>query len=334
MAELRTVDISRSDASTAAAVVEAAKTLGFVYITGHGIPARVLDGVWAASERLFALPEDEKRQYPIAADNRGWSRPGTETLDPGNQVGADLKEAWNLAIEHPPKRAEPPLLEEHAEELDAFKAGCASVVSRLCVLFGIGLGLEDPEYFSARHSSDRLSGTTLRLLHYPALTRELEAGEQRAGAHTDYGSMTLLFQKPGQSGLEISTADGNWAAVPPPPVDEAKHTQTSAAGKTGMESPPILVNIADQLQLWTSGVLKSTLHRVTSASFKGDRYSIAYFAHPDDDTILEPILDLQGVVALAEKQQDANTPLPTKIPLTAGDHLRARIAATYAYDKP
>ena len=302
--DLRTVDISAADDVTASRVVEAAKMLGFVYITGHGIPREVLQQVWRVSEQLFALPEEEKRKYAIASDNRGWSRPGTETLDPANQVGADFKEAWNLSIERDPVRPVPQLLKDCDHDLAAFKDGCTAVVQKLCLLFGMGLSLQDENFFCSRHNADRTSGTTLRLLYYPQLDRDLLPGEQRAGAHTDYGSMTLLFQKPGQSGLEISTGN-DWLAVPPPLTDSD-------------DELPILVNIADQLQLWTSGVLKSTLHRVTS-SYKGDRYSIAYFAHPDDDTVLEPVIG-------------AHT-LTSSPPLTAGEHLRARIAGTYVYDR-
>ncbi|BFZ54745.1 hypothetical protein PYCC9005_001782 [Savitreella phatthalungensis] len=304
--DLKTVDISESDAHTAAQVVQAAKSLGFIYITGHGISRELLERVWIISRDLFALPEDEKRKYAIGPDNRGWSCIGSETLDPEKQVGADQKEAFNLDVERESARPVPQLLREKDSDLTAFKQGCADIVQRLCRLFAIGLELNDVDFFSRRHNAERLSGTTLRLLYYPELKHELRDGEARAGAHTDYGSMTLLFQKPGQSGLEIATSAQSWSPVPPPAADSRGEL-------------PILVNIADQLQLWTSGVLRSTMHRVT-ATYTGDRYSIAYFAHPDDDTILEAIDELPAASTVPVSR------------ITAGAHLRNRLAATYSYE--
>jgi len=61
------------------------------------------------------------------------------------------------------------------------------------------------EWLSSRHQGGP-SGTILRLLHYPAIPPGLDfqpSVDIRAGAHSDYGSITLLFQRPGQPGLEI-----------------------------------------------------------------------------------------------------------------------------------
>lgn len=107
---------------------------------------------------------------------------------------------------------------------------------------------------SSRHNPKDPSGCTLRLLHYPSLPEDADYQPDvdiRAGAHSDYGSITLLFQRPGQHGLEILTATDEWAPVSvfPPGTEEDA-------------SPPILVNIGDLLSHWTNGLLKSTVHRV------------------------------------------------------------------------
>lgn len=73
----------------------------------------------------------------------------------------------------------------------------------------------------------------------------------RAGAHSDYGSITLLFQRPGQPGLEILTPSKTWAPV-----------AISPSGTEHDASPPILVNIGDLFSYWTNGLLRSTVHRV------------------------------------------------------------------------
>lgn len=158
------------------------------------------------------------------------------------------------------------------------------------------------------------SGSVLRLLYYPALmSQSLESSEDiRAGAHSDYGSVTLLFRLPSQPGLEIRTAAGDWEPVPVRPE-----------GSSEDEPLPILVNIGDLLSYWTNGLLQSTVHRVVfPAQGAEDRYSIAYFCHPQDDAKLVPVpsemvRDLELTNGASEKV------------LTARDHLNARLAATY-----
>lgn len=229
---------------------------------------------------------------------------GSEKLDPATQKQADLKEAFNIAPSS--TQSLPEILEAQRSLLLEFEQSCQDLCRRLCRLLAIGLNLPE-DFFSSKHNQDKVSGTIMRLLYYPAAetTVTQEDGEIRAGAHTDYGSLTLLFQNPGQSGLEVlEPASGRFEAVPPPcpESDEAEL--------------PILVNVADQLTLWTTGDLKSTIHRVTS-SYRGDRYSIAYFCHPDDDTELKPI-----------NGPDLSSSAST---ITAGEHLRKRLEATYSY---
>lgn len=153
----------------------------------------------------------------------------------------------------------------------------------------------------------------------------------RAGAHSDYGSLTLLFQRPSQPGLEILTPETTWAplAVSPP------GTQDDAF-------PPILVNVADLLSHWTNGLLKSTVHRVVFPEGGGeDRYSIAYFCHPTNDTKLVPVPSEMvrkrlsarkgtGGRAAGEGEGGGHGGVQ-KAAITAEEHLNNRLAATYAW---
>jgi isopenicillin N synthase-like dioxygenase len=79
------------------------------------------------------------------------------------------------------------------------------------------------------------------MLYYPA-TKSIEGTDLRAGAHSDFGSLTLLFQLPGQPGLEIKTPEGHWASVPVNP--------SNSAGPDGVakKALPVLVNIGDLLE--------------------------------------------------------------------------------------
>lgn len=127
----------------------------------------------------------------------------------------------------------------------------------------------------------------------------------RAGAHSDYGSITLLFQKD-IPGLEVFLQD-EWISAP-------------------LLEDAILVNVGDQLEYWTNGLFKSTLHRIVflPEHQHKDRYSIPFFVHPEDDVLLSPIpskiVPKTGGSSSSEQQ-----------PITAGEHLRRRLDATYDY---
>lgn len=157
----------------------------------------------------------------------------------------------------------------------------------------------------------------------------------RAGAHSDYGTITLLFQRPGQPGLEILTAEKTWAPVPVWP-DGAN------SGKD--DFPPILINIGDMLSFWTNGLLKSTVHRVvfplaerspTSPNEKPqDRYSVVFFCHPLNDCNLVPPVPSRLVAAAGEEASRVGFgggagSLKERSSMTAKGYLDFRLSATY-----
>ena len=188
--------------------------------------------------------------------------------------------------------------------------------------------MSDLDWFSSRHGSP--SGCTLRLLYYPALPDGADLDDEvdiRAGAHSDYGSITLLFQRLSQPGLEILTPPSAWAPVPVFP--EGYNTSTTL--------PPILVNIADLLSYWTNGLLKSTVHRVIfpkDARRGGeDRYSIAYFCHPADKAELGPVpsrLVTERKLIDGEKVGYGGG-ADGKKAMNAKEYLERRLEATYGF---
>ncbi|EPY53087.1 iron/ascorbate oxidoreductase family [Schizosaccharomyces cryophilus OY26] len=116
----------------------------------------------------------------------------------------------------------------------------------------------------------------LRLLNYSIPEGvELQDYDENAGAHSNYGSITLLFQKD-KGGLEVR---------PPYPHVVADWVTVS------LEKGTVLINIADILQFWTSGQLKSTVHRVKLDPKMKTRRKIAYFVAPDANTSLVPLFD-------------------------------------------
>lgn len=221
----------------------------------------------------------------------------------------------------------PPPLLENQDKLDDFWKHCLKLCQRVLELFAIGLQIDDAagskDFFRSKHDpSQGPSGSVFRLLYYPTLPPSEDYDDKtdiRAGAHSDYGTITLLFQRPGQPGLEILTSkrgdpEEKWYPVPVNPTDE--------------ENVPILLNVGDALNFWTGGMLKSTVHRVIfPKDGKGeDRYSIAYFCHAVDDATFDPIPS--EIVRKHNVQANGLVNGSTK-PLTAKQHLESRLAATY-----
>lgn len=162
------------------------------------------------------------------------------------------------------------------------------------------------------------------MLYYPS-SNASSATQIRAGAHSDYGSLTLLFRLPGQPGLELFSPESRtWVPVPVNP----------APGR--LAHAPILVNIGDLLSFWTGGLLKSTVHRVTFSG-GGERYSMAYFCHPLDEARLERVesrilAEKDGEVGREELQSQRKRlglQEEGEEVLTAKEHLDRRLKVTY-----
>lgn len=235
--------------------------------------------------------------------------------------------AFNLGLPQPKSDTyEQPLpssLQAHKQTLVNFQASCHALCQKIFAHLATALSIPQ-DWFTSRHDfSKGPSGTVFRLLYYPQVESQEEGVDIRAGAHSDYGSVTLLFQLLGQPGLEIKTPSGEWAAVA---VDPSESQQV--AMKSSARALPILVNIGDLLEDWTGGLLKSTVHRVIfPKDSHGDRYSIAYFCHPLDDALLEPVPS--EVVQENATKHGGKKPGANGKVITARDHLMERLAATY-----
>ncbi|KAL9138389.1 MAG: hypothetical protein Q9175_000372 [Cornicularia normoerica] len=220
----------------------------------------------------------------------------------------------------------PSSLASHEAELNHFGVLCHELCINLLRLLAVGLKVDLSEggkdWFSSRHDpSQGPSGSILRLLHYPAIEMDKSdldtSVDIRAGAHSDYGSLTLLFQRASQSGLEILTPNLSWSPVPvhPPSTEDDPF-------------PPILVNVGDLMQFWTNGLLRSTVHRVVFPEGKSeDRYSIAYFCHPLDYIEIKAV---PSAMICDRKMDNSQQGMET---VTAEGYLRKRLAETYGWGK-
>ncbi|MEA5447649.1 2-oxoglutarate and iron-dependent oxygenase domain-containing protein [Leptolyngbya sp. CCNP1308] len=304
-------------AQVAADIYRACHGVGFLYLTHHGIPQAAIEGVFARSQQFFALPLAEKQAIAWASEvsNRGYIGLERERLDE-TQPG-DLKEAFNLGREVSAEEANrlgiPPVQNlwpagqaDFRTTLTDFFNACATAAARLFRAFA--LALEMPEDFLLNRHTTR--NYTLRLLHYPPLNSLPKPGQIRAGAHSDYGTLTLLFQDD-VGGLEVLSTQGEWISAPAIPG-------------------AVLINTGDLTERWSNGVFRSTQHRVglpqvdkagrdgPAGPVLNHRYSIAFFCEPDSEALITCLPTCQG----------PNNP-PKHPPITAGDYLLSRLQATY-----
>jgi len=280
----------------------ASQEWGFFYLSRCGMPTQQLEAAFSGSKTFFDLPLEEKQgvAWQCPESNRGYVGIKREKLDPTRP--GDLKEAFNLAPERPGldshKNLWPKGHPRFKSVMIQFLAECIHTADR--VLEAFALALDQPEDFfkDAHNEHDH----TLRLLHYPPLPAgfEPENGESRAGAHTDYGSITLLFQDD-VGGLEVCTRSGEWIRATP-------------------ISGTVVVNTGDLMHRWTNHVFCSTPHRVNVAPEHRtrDRYSIAFFCHPNKTS----------EIACIESCATADNP-PIYTPISAGQHLNEKLTNTY-----
>lgn len=297
-AALPIVDISSFDRRSAQIVQSVQRALsesGFMYIVGHGLDQPLIHGAFAVARRFFALPRSQKERfaYTDVASNFGYQGIEAERLDPSSQP--DLKEAFTMrnALGVATRADRWPDDGFRDTTLALYENGIA-LAHRLLSIMAAGLVLP-LDFFQSRHGGENI---TLRLLHYPANLPARSQSQLGAGAHTDYGSITLLLQDD-VGGLELLGADGEWREAPPIP-------------------DAIVINTGDLMERWTNGRFRSTVHRVRPIAGTRDRYSIALFVDPDS------AVPVECIESCADPRQGMKYPA-----ITAGEHLRQKIAATH-----
>ncbi|POG80094.1 hypothetical protein GLOIN_2v1521472 [Rhizophagus irregularis DAOM 181602=DAOM 197198] len=268
------------------------------------------------TKEFFSLSKEEKLKYSVNEKYQGYVSIHQEMLDPSNQKIGDWKECFNFGKIRKKLQVLPPCFEE--EFIDKFEKTCHQLCMKILQAFSISLEILQDEggknWFEQRHKYENDSGDTLRILHYPPMKHNIDEKDIRAGSHTDYGSLTILFQKD-VGGLEIELpSTKQW--IPAPVINDC-----------------VLINIADLLEYWSKGLFKSTKHRVTFNNDTSmiDRYSIAYFCHAEDDVGLDPIPSkyLENLDSINVEKGIVYGVDGVKTPLTAGEHLKFRLVSTY-----
>jgi isopenicillin N synthase-like dioxygenase len=277
-----------------AAIYAAAHEVGFTYLTNFGMSEDLLEAAFSVAHSLFQ--SEEKNKVPYRAElNHGYTQMQGEALDPSKP--ADLKETFTCRdLSRRPSGPEYWPNPQFEAFMRVFYKRLVKVASDVMRAFALSLKLPE-DFFDSRHTG---LTQTLRLLHYPPV-EVVDEGQLGAGAHTDYGTLTVLFQDDA-GGLQVQGLNGEWIDAPPIPGT-------------------VVINTGDLMARWSNDVFKSTPHRVVPrpAAMKNGRQSIAFFSDPDPEVLIETFPSCAG-----EDRPSAYEPI------TAGEYIGQRIMASQA----
>ncbi|KAG5974963.1 hypothetical protein E4U55_007927 [Claviceps digitariae] len=307
--------------STAREILHGFQTAGFIYLKNHVIPAHVVQRTFTRSAAFFALDDETKRKFAWTTPeaNRGYSAPGREKVSllhdmdevsKERTAAPDLKESLEIGRDTdlqyrnqwPDEKVMTSMRGFRADMMDFF-AACQAVHIRLMNAIALAMGLQEDFFDKYIRKADN----NLRLLHYPGVKADLfklNPGQVRAGEHSDYGSITLLFQD-SQGGLQVKSPSGQF--VDATPIEGT-----------------IVVNAGDLLARWSNDTIRSTVHRVVEPPSQGEgeehppRYSIAYFCHPNRSSFIDT---LPGTYATVDDKKYRG--------IISGEYIIQRLTTTY-----
>lgn len=261
-------------AGAAAELRHACENVGFLYISGHGVDATLIDATFAAAAQFHAQPLEDKMRIQVNEHMQGYM-PMRGSTTRSSALAGESKPNENEAFfmqrdiprTHPkfgfPQRtanAWPDGVPGFRATVLAYYKAMDELVARLLPVYATALDLP-ADFFDGAFTE---SMSTLRLTHYPFM----EYAERSYGVapHTDSSFITLLAQNQ-VAGLQLLRRDGSW--IDAPALDGT-----------------YVVNTGDMLHRWSNGRFLSTPHRASNNS-GAERYAIPYFCHPDPDFAME-----------------------------------------------
>lgn len=263
------------------------QTSGFMVITGHGVPRELIDEMYAVTRAFFTLPDDSKARWenpPGEATRRGLSRNQHVAASREIETPPDLCEFFTMNRYGEPGLARREVLGEAFDVLSKpniwpdqppgfrdiwlrYFQAMEDLSAELMRLFTLGLDLE--ETFFDQFIDDHY--TYMIANYYPPQEEEPAPGQLRRGPHSDWGTLTVLYQDSSPGGLQVLDKRGEWIDVPP--VDDS-----------------FVINIGDLMAVWTNDRWVSTVHRVINPPREvadSDRISIPFFHQPNYDALVE-----------------------------------------------
>ena len=294
-------------------LIDVLSDTGFVYLRNHGISSSSIDSVNDVTRMFFESPLEMKNQYTKTRSLFGYVGVQEERLDPTRYPG--YKEMFNVSggfFDSVDDSQWPDALSPtFSKTIKSFMEQCKDLALKLLDILSIGLELEE-DCLRKCHSLMHHEGnhTALRTLYYPPLPEDMSAIDTRLVEHSDYGSITLLFQDD-VGGLQVQCTNGCY--IEATPIQDT-----------------VLVNIGDALQFWTGGKLKSTKHKVELPTdirrCKSVRRSIAYFVNPNNDVRFDQVLLGQDKTRNIKSAASA-----TEKPVSFFEYLDTKISNAFAH---
>lgn len=283
------IDLQAQDALDR--IDEAYSTVGFAVFTNclSATDYKKMKNWQETMKEFFNLPIESKQKYPYEGDtNLGYSMVGDENVDP--TAPKDVKESFNYNNTRMSDHLWPTEVEgfktNALDSIDIADRLTLSILEKFDTILDTGTILVD---------AHREPFNTTRVIHYPAFDGPLLDKQMRIGEHSDYGTITLLWQINDVPGLQVQDLESNWHPVP-------------------YAEDGVVVNIGDLLQRWTNDYFKSTKHRVVNTHIHQQRFSMPHFVDPTPGTIVENL----------RKQEEPKYP-----PIESKEYLMWRLAQSY-----
>ncbi len=298
-------------------VAQACTDIGFLVISGHGVPSSVIKNMVATTKTFFGyeVAEKNKSARPRPEIIRGYGGMESEGLafSQEEETPPDLKEVFDVGPIDVPNTEyfRGPAAGGHfADNLWPAKPSnmrelytdyfhrMESLTTDVMHIFATALELP-ADYFDSKLDKQI---SILRANYYPRLSRPPRAKQLRGGEHTDYTAFTILWQEITPTvGLQARSLDGEWLDVPA--IEDT-----------------FVINIGDSLMRWTNDKWISTPHRVIAPPFEiareHDRLSLVYFVQPNYDAEIKCIDSCQS------PERPAKYP-----PVLNGDYLYSKFSA-------
>ncbi|KAL5002039.1 hypothetical protein BDV10DRAFT_202936 [Aspergillus recurvatus] len=260
---------------------KACEEIGFFYLDMRdaGTLTQILEDankLFEIGADLFELPLEEKEKYDLSSKKSyfGYKAQGAAVVD--RQGNLDRNEFYNVSKDDIMGISEPlpapDIINNSRHIFETFIMCSHSIVTLILNILNASLRLPESTLTNI-HRLHAISGDQVRFVKAPP--QPADDRRTALGEHTDFGSVTILFNRLG--GLQVLPpgADAEWQYVRP------------LRGHA-------IVNLGDAMVKFTNGLLRSNIHRVVSPPGEqadSTRYSLVYFSRPEDDV---PLRRLDG----------------------------------------
>ncbi|OCT52474.1 oxidoreductase, 2OG-Fe(II) oxygenase family [Cladophialophora carrionii] len=304
VADIATVDfdlLAQGDPEQARILLHSCQNYGFFYLSNHHVDSHFMFNL---ADSVFSLPLDEKLEYDMGTTGHyyGYKRSGAMFVD--DKGTKDHSEFYNVSKDEvlgipqpvppdgkPPKTAtghHPQVVLDRFDELKTFMKSCHQVIYTITTSLGKSLGLP-AGLLESLHELEKPSVDQARVTCAPPIR---PAETITLGEHTDFGSVTVLFNRLG--GLQVLAPNKrDWEYVRPRP-DCA------------------VINLGDSLIKLLGGRLYSAVHRVVAPpGEQGDcmRHSVVYFSRPNSSVKLRDLFQYPSDEDVARLEKSSNETL-------------------------